>query len=464
MKVMDRYKDVFTTDKTYIFLKSGRVAGKSKAGAQLITQYLFERDGDIFVGRAYGSDIQQSIMAEIINVVEELGMMSAIETRTRPLKIINKLNGNKIHFMGIGGADVHRTKGYVPDKPYWSLIAFDELQQLTKQENLDEAMDTFLRHLDPEGKVLYMFNPDRRASHWCNEYFRLKEYDDEFLCIYSNYKYIAKVLNTHTLRKIEVTKETNPSEYKHRYLGETEGLFGAVYASFIRDQHLIEKDFAKQLLKKIGLAHFIIGVDPASTKDATALVPILLMRNGQVIVADYFYHDPKQNGVVTNDRITPLIQQWLEDLSKDWKIPYNQPIHMLFDSNAVSQDLMYTLQYRLPSNVEVQTYSQKRIIEMADIMKSAFSRNLLFISDSGGYYNYVTKRFIRGSNPLVTQLETVVWNEAGDGFENKVPNDATDALTYGVAHYLRNKGNMYYPEPRHFYKPLNTKEVDDVNS
>lgn len=459
MKVLKPYDQIFKTDKKYIFMKSGRVAGKSKAGGGQYPFYkFFHEDGDIMMCRASTSDLQQSLMAEVMATINEEGMGDLVETRTRPLKIINKLNGNMIHFKGIGGADIHRTKGYTTQKRL-SLIVIDELQQVERQANLDEAMDTFLRNLKPEGKVLMMFNPDRRASHWVNEYFRLSKHNPQYLTIETDYRNIASVLPSPSLRKILGEKDVNPTEYRFRYLGETEGLFGAVYASFDRRKHLINKDAVKQYVKKIGIAHVIIGADPAATKDATAMVPSLILNTGQIVVADYFYHDPKRNGNITNDEITPLVKQWLYEFMDEWEINRNRRITMIFDSNAVSQDLMYTLDYRLPRNFEMQVYPGKKVIEMADVMRSAFSRNIIVIADKGYYKNYVTGKKMHGSNPLVEQLEQVIWNENGDGFDKHVPNDMTDALTYSTVFYLKNKGNLHMPSPMRFYQPLDESEV-----
>jgi len=105
------------------------------------------------------------------------------------------------------------------------------------------------------------------------------------------------------------------------------------------------------------------------------------------------------------------------------------------------------------------SYSQKNIIEMAQIIQNAFSRNVLYILDEGGIYDYIQDRFIRNFHPLVTQLETVIWNEAGDGFEKKIDNDATDGLTYGIAFYFKNPANLHFPMDRNrdviYYEPLN---------
>jgi len=453
MYVMTPYDQMYTTDKQYIFMKSGRAAGKSKASAQYIVKRFFGEDGDIFVGRAYGSDIQQSIYQEIISVVEEMGVFKQIETRTRPLKIINKINGNKIYFSGIGGADKHRTKGMTFSKDL-TMIVYDELQQIENEENLREANATLLRKLKPTGKVIYMFNPPKLASHWVNEFFRMSKHNSAYLCIETTYKDIAKVLGSPLLESIEHEKMIDPNNYRNRYLGETEGLFGAVYNSFDRKKHLINKDALKRYIKKVGIFNFIVGADPASTRDSTALIPALLLRNGQMVIIDYFFHDPQKNGSIPNARLWKFVREWLHEIKEEWGLLPQHRVEMIFDSNGASQDLMNTLSENMSGReVNTQVFRQKRIIEMADVMRNAFSKNLILISDNGGYKNYITGTFMWGINPLVQQLEQVVWNEAGDGFDKHVPNDATDGLTYATVWYFRNQGNMNFPEQEGFYNP-----------
>ena len=477
MRVLTPYDQLYTTDKTYILMKSGRNGGKSKATAQYIVRRFFEEDGDFVITRAYSQDLRDSLYSEILTVIDEIDrehgtkLYEQIKTGTRPLKISNMLNGNVIHFLGIGGPDIDRSKGYTSKKK-WTAIVVEEMQQIKNENNLNEALETFVRNMKDSAKVIMMFNPPRRASHWVNELFRLKKHnDDDYFTLYTTYKDIAGVLNRHTLARIEAEKEVNPTDYRHRFLGETEGLFGSVYASFDRNIHVISEDFAKNFVKKIGIYSFLIGADPAATRDATALVPILLLRNGQMVVVDYFYHDPKKDGVITNDKLAPIVKEWIDWLLDKWGMTRNMRVSMVFDTNGVSQDLMRTIQYRFPANIETAVYSQKRVIEMADVVKDAFSRNLMFIVDSGGYrrftkvtgknqYEFTDQNFVVGVNHAITQLEQVIWNEAGDGFDKDVPNDVTDALTYGTVFYLKNKGNMYFPTPQYFYKPLEVKDKE----
>jgi len=452
MQIMKAYAEVFNKNPTYKFLKSGRAAGKSVGGAQKVVKHFYEEDGDIVVFRSNYADIKQSFYQEIMNVINELDLYSTVELRQKPLIIKNKYNNNMIHFLGIGGADVHRTKGFKPNKML-SLIVGEELQQVPAQTNLDEAMATFLRFLKDDGEVLYLFNPDRRASHWCNEYFRLKQHNSDYLCLHTTYKDISKVLTKHLLTEIEVERLTNPSNYRHRYLGETEGLHGAVYASFDRNIHLVTESQVFDMIKKIGVHQLLIGADPAYTIDSTALVPVLLLKNGQAVALNYFYHDPQVNGVITNANLTPYLKRWIEeDVIKRWNLNMRSEIQYVFDTQG--SDLRNQMAYTFPKNHVFQTYSQKNIIEMAQYMQNAFSKNILFVLDEGGHYNYITDRFVNGSHPLVTQLEQVIWNEAGDGFEKKVPNDTTDALTYAISFYFKNPASLHFPQRNYYYKPV----------
>jgi len=88
---------------------------------------------------------------------------------------------------------------------------------------------------------------------------------------------------------------------------------------------------------------------------------------------------------------------------------------------------------------------------MADYMRNALGKNAILILDEGGYYNYINNRFMYGKNPLVEQLEQVIWDESGTTFERKIPNDCTDALTYGISFYFKNPGNLHFPKTGYFY-------------
>ena len=458
MKILEVYEEVLKTPKRYTLLKSGRDAGKSKVMAQYTTKNFCEFDLDVLICRSSYGDLQKSMFKEIIAVIEEEGLLPFIEQRTRPLKIINKLNGNKIHFEGVGGADLSRTKGFKPDKKL-SLIIFDETQQLPDQANYDQALATFRRHLDDEhGRVVTAFNPEPQNSHWMNEYYRIHEENSLYYCLHTSYKDIGKVLTDADLEAIELEAIVNPSNYKYLYLGETNGLFGGVYFTFNRSFHLLTEEETTELIKTHGIFQILIGVDGATTRDATAVIPVAILNNGQSIALEYLYHDPIKYGALDNSRLFPLIMDFIEDIEVQYDLKWRRvPMHFVVD--GANADLIQTLNYRLSNKYRVWSYTQKKIIQMAQIMQNAFSKNVLYIKDAGGIKNYVTKQFERNHHPLVTALESVIWDEKGKGFDDKVPNDTTDALTYALSFYFINPSNINFPQREGFYTKIK-KEVE----
>jgi len=451
MKVLKPYDQLFKDSTHYALLKSGRDAGKSSVLYQLVTHNLFKYiDLDVIVCRSNYGDLQKSLFNGILKYIENEKLIQFVETRTRPLKITNKLNGNVIYFEGIGGADLSRSKGLEPDNKV-SLIVIDECQQLPKQENLDQALATFRRHLHHRNwKVVIAFNPERQNSHWLNEFFRINEPMDTWLTLHTSYRDIAKVLTKVDLEAIRLEKMINNSNYRYLYLGETEGLFGGVYHTFNRNIHLVKEAQARKLMNEIGIYTVLIGVDGATTRDKTAFVPTVVLNNGQGIVLDYFYHDPIKNGALSNDRLVPYVQNWLDLFNKRWGIRHTQRIEMIYDS--ASADLRLVCAYRLPKRYVHTSYSQKNIVQMAQIMQNAFSRNVLYILDDNGIFNYVTNRKEYYFHPLVTQLESVIWDEDGKGFDKMVENDVTDALTYSIAFYFKNPNAIYFPKLKDYYE------------
>lgn len=450
MKILKPYDKVFENKKPYTLLKSGRDAGKSKLMAQITYANFVSRENDIIICRSNYGDLKKSMFAEIMAVIEEEGFLPFIIDKAKPLKIINKLNGNIIHFEGIGGSDLSRSKGLKPMKKV-SLIIVDEMQQLPEQANLDQAIATFRRHLDDNSQIILAFNPPRQNAHWANEYYRMRENDDRFLCLYTSYKMIAKVLTKKDLYDIELEKVHNPSYYDWLYLGITKGLHGGVYFTFNRETHLIKKDELLKLIKDNGIHQVLVGIDSATTTDATSVIPVFILNNGQAVAVEYLHHDPQKYGALSNEQLYPLIMRFIEDIENDYDLRFRgTPITFIVDS--ANADLIVHMKYNIPRRYRVFSYSDKKIIYMAQNMQNAFSKNILLILDVEKLYNYVSNRYEINYHPLLTAIESVIWDKDGLKFDRIVPNDDTDALTYALSYYIVNPENIYVPDRKRFYE------------
>ena len=76
---------------------------------------------------------------------------------------------------------------------------------------------------------------------------------------------------------------------------------------------------------------------------------------------------------------------------------------------------------------------------------------MCYIVDYGGYYDYRANRFVEtDADVLCGQFESVVWK--GTKYDPAVPNDVSDAATYGLATYYENPENLYLPERLQYYE------------
>lgn len=443
------YDQLYTTKKKNIVLKSGRDAGKSiNVGDYIVEQATQAVNEDIVLCRANMSDMLDSIYAVVQKRITFHKLDMFFKTSKKPLRIVCKLTNCNIYFLGIDGDD-NRTKSFEPINPKVRLFVFEELQQVRELSNLEQALATFRRHLDDDnGKIIFMFNPPPITAHWVNMWCLSKQEDNDFLVISSSWLDIIDYLNDYDIKEILKCKITEPDKYEWLYMGKTTGGFGSVYPQFKRDKHLITLPEAQEKFRGHYIKFVIIGGDNAIARDCTCLCPIAVFDNGQCLVLDLYFHDPTKNGDLSVAEQIPLMKKWLFNLEKKYHLTdrsFKVPIAFVIDGSIVGLELVKQLRFTLNmERYQVIAYKEKHVIEMANNLKSVFARNMLYIVDFGGIYNYSTDRFERRSNVLADQVETLVWNEKATGFDPIVPNDACDALTYGANAIFKNMFNLYY--------------------
>ena len=77
---------------------------------------------------------------------------------------------------------------------------------------------------------------------------------------------------------------------------------------------------------------------------------------------------------------------------------------------------------------------------------------MLKIVDFGGYNDFYARKWVAttaDTEPLIYQLESVVWKDYK--LDPAIPNDYTEALTYGANGYFNNPDNLYLPERKGAY-------------
>lgn len=218
---------------------------------------------------------------------------------------------------------------------------------------------------------------------------------------------------------------------------------GLVFPLFRRERHYLKP---KEFSEKYGyrrIRRVIWGCDGATTNDATAIIPVAIMDNGQGVVLQPFYHNPKINGQLSNEQLIPYIEKYLKDMEREYKFIQND-VDFYTPVDCAASDLVITLAYHLPNYFNVQKYTKKDIQLTTDIVNNAFSRDALVVLDFGGYYNYILDRFIEGDMQLVIDLESMTWDENNPlKYDASVPNDCADAFRYAVCAYYINPDNLW---------------------
>lgn len=447
------YPRILTTDKTTVVMYSPRISGKSFALGQ--TVYLFANKypkHDIVVTRAHYNSLEDSLYNEILGFAEAQGITDFYIPLRSPLRIKTR-KGNTIFFKGIGGSDYSRSKGFKGTKPL-SLIICDEAQQLKDEQSLRQAIATFIRSVDSsiKSKIIIAGNPEMVKAHWWNAYCRKYRFAGVYEFIDANYLSIKKYLSPVTLEEIENERKYNPQMYKFLYLGELDDLAGGAYAQFKRDKHYISVSQWQRETAGQRLCYIIWGGDGAITHDSTGIVPIAVYSNGRGYVLERFYYNPQDTGVIlAPSQITEMIVRYVDEMCKRYDI-YEQNVGSYFAIDCASADLITQLRYQIYGYHIVKGFTQKNVINNNSVVNNCFAKNMIKIVNFGGYNDFYYNRFVpttADTEPLIYQLESVVWKDYK--LDPAIPNDYTDALTYGANVYFNNPDNLYLPERKGAY-------------
>lgn len=233
--------------------------------------------------------------------------------------------------------------------------------------------------------------------------------------------------------------------YDRWILGNWVRTEGLVFPLFNREKHL--KTLA-QLSAANGyntktIKAVIIGGDGATTNDSTALVPLAIFNDGTAVVLDIFYYNPKTSGQRSNAQLMPLINQWLIELINKYSLQRGG-VRMYCTVDCAAADLVLTLRSNFPQNIIVRPFTKKDILSTTDVVNNAFSLNKCYLADFGGYKDYATGRFVEALNPLVVDLENMIWDGKRElHYDDSVPNDVADAFRYAINTYYNNPENLW---------------------
>ncbi len=218
--------DVFHHWHTHYDFSGGRGSLKSSTVSVLVPLLLINNPGThALVLRKVANTIRDSVYAQYIWAIGELGMAAYWEAKVSPMELIYKPTGQKIMFRGAD--DPMKIKSIKVPFGYIAVTHFEEKDQFAGRAEIRNILQSTMRG----GSVFWNFesyNPPISRDNWANKD-SLEERADR-LCHKSTYLQAPpEWLGEQFLAEAEHLKATDERAYQHEYLGIPVGTGGNVF-------------------------------------------------------------------------------------------------------------------------------------------------------------------------------------------------------------------------------------------
>ena len=224
--------------------KGGRGGAKSSfIGIELILLILKYPDCHGVVFRKVGNTLRTSVYAQVCWAIAALGLSQKFRCTVSPMECVYIKTGQKIMFFGMD--DPGKVKSIKVPFGYIGMAWFEELDQFDGPEQIRNVEQSVLRG-GPYSMTFKSFNPPAMARNWANRY--VLEAKPGKLVHHSTYLTTpAEWLGPRFLADADHLKATNPTGYRHEYLGEVVGSGTAVFENLrieaISDDFIQKQDW-----------------------------------------------------------------------------------------------------------------------------------------------------------------------------------------------------------------------------
>lgn len=235
--------DVFHHGHTHYDFSGGRGSLKSSCVSLLVPLILLtNKNTHALVLRKVGNTLRDSVYAQYLWAIGELGMADYWAAKVQPLELVYKPTGQKIMFRGAD--DPMKIKSIKVPFGYIAVTHFEEKDQFAGRAEIRTILQSTMRG----GSKFWNFesyNPPISRDNWANKD-SLEERADR-LCHKSTYlEAPPEWLGEQFLIEAEHLKETDERAYQHEYLGIPVGTGGNVFDNLelreITDQEIASFD------------------------------------------------------------------------------------------------------------------------------------------------------------------------------------------------------------------------------
>ncbi len=291
--------DVFLHGHTHYDFSGGRGSLKSSTVSVLVPLLLINNPGThALVLRKVANTIRDSVYAQYIWAIGELGMAAYWEAKVSPMELIYKPTGQKIMFRGAD--DPMKIKSIKVPFGYIAVTHFEEKDQFAGRAEIRTILQSTMRG----GSKYWNFesyNPPISRDNWANKD-SLEERTDR-LCHKSTYLQAPpEWLGEQFLAEAEHLKATDERAYQHEYLGIPVGTGGNVFDNLelreITDEEMSHFD------------HIYQGVDYGWFPDPFAFIRLHYDRARETI---YLMDEIYQNKLTNEASGNIIIQRGYKD-------------------------------------------------------------------------------------------------------------------------------------------------------
>ena len=291
--------DIFHHGHTHYDFSGGRGSLKSSTVSIIVPLLLVGNPGThALVLRKVANTIRDSVYAQYIWAIGELGMAAYWEAKVSPMELIYKPTGQKIMFRGAD--DPMKIKSIKVPFGYIAVTHFEEKDQFAGRAEIRNILQSTMRG----GSVFWNFesyNPPISRDNWANKD-SLEERADR-LCHKSTYLQAPpEWLGEQFLAEAEHLKATDNRAYQHEYLGIPVGTGGNVFENLelreITDEEMSHFD------------HIYQGVDYGWFPDPFAFIRLHYDRARETI---YLMDEIYQNKLTNEASGNIIIQRGYKD-------------------------------------------------------------------------------------------------------------------------------------------------------
>ena len=227
---MEAYRDISAHNHTEYVFSGGR--GSTKSSFVSLDFIELIKNNPTMHGlavRQVKDTLRDSVYAQLVWAIEELGLSDQFKTTTSPLEIEYLPTGQKIYFRGAD--DPGKIKSIKPQFGYIGLLWFEELDQFHGQESIRKIEQSVIRGGDT-AYIFKSFNPPATANNWANKYLQIpKETQYQHK---SDYRAVpVEWLGKAFLEEAAHLQKVNPVAYEHEYLGIANNTGGAVFTNVV---------------------------------------------------------------------------------------------------------------------------------------------------------------------------------------------------------------------------------------